>query len=222
MEFQVLENRKETKDCFSLIFQKLKNFNFYPGQYLDITLKVFGQDTKPFTISSSPTEDYLMITSKAGKSTFKKELESLKPKDTINASFPAGTFILDETEPAVFIAGGIGITPFRSMIKYAVDQNFKTPITLIYSNSETDFPFKGAFDNWQRLSKSIKVIYLNSQREGRLNQEKILKILNTKYKIRNTIFYIAGSVKMVSEIKKILLDLGVWEINIRTDEFTGY
>ena len=143
MQFRIKDIKKETEDCSSLILEKPKGFSFYAGQYLDVKLLVNDPlgNTRAFTISSSPTEDFLMISPKKGITKFKKALENLKIGDIITTSHPAGTFILDETESAIFIAGGIGITPFRSMIKYALDQKLITPITLIYSNSDTNFLF---------------------------------------------------------------------------------
>src|SRR3989344_5624857 len=100
MKLKILETRKETGDCFSLILEKPKGFNFYPGQFLDIELDINISDergkVRAFTISSSPSEDFLMITPKKGISDFKNAIEKLKVGDFIDASHPAGTFILDE------------------------------------------------------------------------------------------------------------------------------
>lgn len=215
----------ETSDCFSLILKKPNNFFFYPGQYLDIELPIRDEDrrgaTRAFTIASSPTEDFLMITSTKGISDFKRYFQNLRPKDKIESSHPAGTFILDETEPAIFIAGGVGITPFRSMIKYAVDNSLKTSITLIYSNSNENFLFKCELDEWQNRLPNLKIIYVVTSKEGKLDHQK-LETLNSKFIIHNSIFYLAGPPKMVNEFEKILLEIGVDEVNIRYDRFDGY
>lgn len=208
---------KEKKDFgyyFCLIFGKPEAFNFYPGQYLDIKLAVDDPngDTRAFTISSSPTESFLMVTIKKGISPFKKYLETLRIGDTLESSHPAGTFTLDENSPAIFIAGGIGITPFRSMIKYAVDQKLKTAITLIFSNSNNDFPFKEELGQWQKDYPKLDISYHNSTNSGRLN----------KLPVSNAIYYLAGSHSFVNSMEKILLDLGMDQTNIRYDRFDGY
>ncbi len=210
--------KSETKNISSLILEKPKGFHFYAGQYLDIELPVNdpNDDTRAFTISSSPTEDFLMITTKKGISKFKKYLESLKEEDIIESSHPAGTFILDESSPAVFLAGGIGITPFRSMIKYAVDQKISTAITLIYSNSDNNFLFKKELDAWQKAYPKLKIIYHNSSKNGRLQN------LNPKPQTLNPIYYLAGSHSFVNNMAQILIDSGVDETNIRYDRFDGY
>src|SRR5258706_14495840 len=118
MILKVLENRQETKNCFSLILGKPEGFSFYPGQFLDIELPVkdLSGTTRIFSISSSPSENFIMLTYKVGISPFKKSLELLKSGDLISSSHPAGTVVIDDSSPIVMLAGGIGIAPHRSMI----------------------------------------------------------------------------------------------------------
>ncbi len=210
MILRVKEKKTETKDVFSLVFEKPNGFNFYPGQYLDYEL---DGDTRAFTISASPTEDFLMLSTKKGTTPFKKALAKLKAGDEVKTSHPAGTFILDESSPAVFIAGGIGITPFRSMIKYAFDQKLKTPITLIYSNSDNNFPFKEQLENWKQHLPKLNIIYHNSTINGYLTHLPVDPLF---------IYYLAGSHSFVNDMEKILKQLGVDETNIRYDRFDGY
>ena len=217
MVLKVLNKKSETKNTFSLILEKPKNFNFYPGQYLDIELPVNDPlgNTRAFTISSSPTEDYLMFTTRKGISDFKEALEKLKANDTITTSHPAGTFILDELSPAVFMAGGIGITPFRSMIKYAVTNKIKTPITLIYSNSNNNFLFKKELEGWQKAYPKLQIIYHTSSQHGHLSH---IPLPTSHFPI----YYLAGSPSFVDDMEKILLEMGLDETNIRYDRFDGY
>lgn len=217
MILEIHDKKAETKNCFSLILEKPANFSFYPGQYLDIELPVNDPNgnTRAFTISSSPTEDFLMISPKKGISPFKKFMEKLQAGQAISTSHPAGTFTLDDKEPAVFIAGGIGITPFRSIIKYALDQKLKTPITLIYSNSDENFLFKKKLESWQRKLPSLKIIYHNTSKlEGFYLDSRLLTL--------DSIFYLAGPPKMVDDFEKMFLNFGIDETSIRTDRFDGY
>lgn len=216
MILQVKENRLEINNCFSLILEKPKSFNFYPGQYLDVELPVKDKNgnTRAFTISSSPSENFLMITTKNSISEFKKAMKNLKPKDSITTSHPAGTFTLDESQPAVFIAGGIGITPFRSIIKYVLDHNLNTPITLFYLNSSSDFLFKKEFNAWQKSLPNLQIFYITTGNNGRFTKDKLTQLEH--------IFYLAGPPKMVDDYAGMLLDLGVDETNIRYDRFDGY
>lgn len=221
MVLKVLNKKSETKNAFSLIFEKPAGFNFYPGQYLDIKLPVEDPngDTRPFTISSSPTEEFLMITPKEGISPFKKFLENLKAGDRVESSHPAGTFTIDESSSAFFFAGGIGITPFRSIIKDCLDQEISTALTLIYSNSDNDFLFKEELENWKKNLPNLSIIYHNSNLNGHLNKAKLYTAVGS---LVNSIFYLAGAHSFVNDMEKILLELGIDKTNIRYDRFDGY
>ncbi len=221
MLLKVKQVKKETTDLFSLIFEKPKDFNFYPGQYLDYELEIDDPDgnTRAFSISSSPTENFIMLTTKYGITPFKKALARLKPGVIITASHPAGTFILDENTPAVLIAGGIGITPFRSMIKYAFDQKLTTPMILFYSNSDDNFVFKKDLEKWREKLHNLKIIHINTTKQRYLSFE---TIKNSVFNIQNSIFYLAGPPKMVDFFEKMLIKEGVDETDIRYDRFDGY
>lgn len=219
MELQVLDVQKNQTGYFSLILQKPQALTFYPGQFIDIVLTLNPPDprgnSRSFTIASSPTEDFLMISSRVGISKFKQALQKLKPGQTLQTSHPAGTFTLEENDPAVVIAGGVGITPFRSMIKYAVDLGLKTPILLIYSNSGSQFLFKEELDQWQTTNPGLKIHYIDTKQKGRLTADKLPSV-------SNCIYYLAGSPKMVDDVAEMIKNLGVDESNIRYDRFDGY
>jgi len=224
MILKVKERQKDTKDSFSLILEKPKNFAFYPGQYLDIELPVSDPlgTTRIFSLSSSPSEDFLMLTYKKGVSPYKKRLHTLRAGDTIESSHPAGTVVIDDSSPIVLMAGGIGIAPHRSMIKWAVDKHLDLPITLIYSNSDPDFIFKKELNQWMKLYPQLTIHYVVTGQDGHLDQLKMAKILNLKSLIFNHIFYLAGPPKMVDDFEIMLLNLGVDSTNIRADRFDGY
>ena len=121
-----------------------KEFEFLAGQYIYLTLPKLNYPdprgaTRHFTISSSPTElPKICITTRIRvESGFKKTLDEVEAGVSIEADAPFGEFTLNENDltPQVFIAGGIGITPFRSMLKYVFDKKLPIPIALIYSNS---------------------------------------------------------------------------------------
>ena len=217
MQLKVLQKTTNGDSYFSLVFEKPAGFIYCPGQYLDSELPVKDPNgnTRAFTISASPTEDFLMLSTNYGSTPFKKALAKLKSGHKITASHPAGTFILDESSPAVLIAGGVGITPFRSMIKYAIENNIKTPITLLYSNSDENFLFKKELEECRKLLPKLTIIYHNSTQNGRLN-------LDSRFLILDSIYYLAGPPSFVDDFGKILLELGVDETNIRYDRFDGY
>lgn len=208
--------KRETQGCFSVIFKKPKNLNYYPGQYLTVK---YQKVQREFTIASSPTENFLMITTRSGLSPLKKFLANLKPEDKLESDHPAGTYILDTRSPAVIICGGIGITPARSMIKYALDNKLSIPISLIYSNSDEHFIFKKELDKLERQYSKLVIHYIVTSKTGRLNITKLTTIVTS---LVNKIFYLAGPPKMVDNFEEILLKLDVDSTNIRTDRFDGY
>lgn len=223
MLLKLLKTQKDTKDVLSLIFEKPVGFNFYPGQYLDVELPVADSlgKTRIFSVSSSPSENFLMLTFKTGVTPYKKKLQTLKAGDIISSSHPAGTVVMDDSSAAVMLSGGIGIAPHRSMIKWTLDKNLDLPITLIYSNSDDEFIFKKELDSWQKQYLKLTIHYIATEKEGRLNTEKLKNILpTTNYQL--PIYYLAGPPAMVDDFENILLDLDVDSINIRTDRFDGY
>jgi len=132
MKLALVKKEDVAKGTKSFYWEPEKKVNYLPGQYFYYTLPKLNYDdprgpTRHFTISSSPTEDNLLrlTTRIRPESAYKKTLDELKIGDTVSGEGPSGTFILDEHEkgPHVLIAGGIGITPFRSFIKYNIDNN---------------------------------------------------------------------------------------------------
>lgn len=249
MQLKVLQIRSETKDSHSIIFEKPGDFSFYPGQYLDIALKLSSPPPLSFpprrwrgklrresiqsrimSISSSPSEDFLMITYKEGMSPYKRQLRELQSGDTVESTHPAGTVVIDDSAPIVMLAGGIGIAPHRSMIKWAVDRKLNLPITLIYSNSDDDFIFKKELYSWQKQYPKLIIHYVVTNHGSHLDEAKLKLFLNSqkskdfssKFLILNSTFYLAGPPAMVDDFENILLNLRVDSVNIRTDRFDGY
>ena len=222
MLLKVSGKRKANKESFSITLEKPNGFNFYPGQYLDIELPVIDPigKTRIMSISSSPSEDFLMFTYKLGLTPYKKFMEQLKGGDIIASSHPAGTVVLDDSSPMVLLAGGIGIAPHRSMIKWAVDRKLNLPITLIYSNSDKNFIFKKELDSWVKSYPKLNIQYIITGRDGRLDAKKF-KLFPIPYTLY-PIFYLAGPPLMVDDFENILLNLGIDSTNIRTDRFDGY
>lgn len=222
MFLTVKQIKKGPGNSLSIIFEKPKDFQFYPAQFIDLQVNISNPDnSRIYSLSSSPTEDYLMITLRAGVSDHKKKLQSLKPGDTVTITHPNGTYTLDENSPAVMLAGGVGIAPHRSMIKFAVDQKLKTPLTLIYSNTEDDFIFKDELNSWQKDYPKLHIIYVDTKKSGRITVEKLSSILpTTNHQL--PIYYLAGPPGFVSDMEQILKNTGVDSTNIRLDSFDGY
>ena len=228
MKLTLVKKVDEARATKSFFFESNEKITWLPGQYIYITLPKLNHPDergaiRHFTISSSPTEgDLIQVTTRIRKeSGYKKTLDELSIGSVVEGKGPQGTFILDETiKSYVFLAGGIGITPFRSMIKYAIDKNLNIPMYLIYSNSDYDFIFKRELDDWVKANKNIKITYFNTSQSGHLDKEKLSTLVVDK--IQNSTFCVVGPNPFVDTIEEILLSLLIPEDSIKTEKFTGY
>jgi ferredoxin-NADP reductase/Na+-translocating ferredoxin:NAD+ oxidoreductase RnfD subunit len=235
--FPVLkEKRKIANDTADFIFDPKSKFNYKPGQYLEWTLSHDGTDSRGsrryFTLASSPTEPDIRIGVKFYDkgSSFKRALLDANKDSLIVATQLAGDFVLpkDPSTKLVFIAGGIGITPYRSMIKYLLDTKQKRDIVLFYSaRTSNDFAYKDVLEEARR-ELGIKVYYLISDEDrqvpnkfvkfGRINPN----MLNGVDDYLSRVFYISGTPQMVKDVKKMLIQQGIPGKHIKTDHFSGY
>lgn len=233
MKIKLVKKVKEATDTYSFFFEPDQKFEWKAGQYMYLTipnLKYSDErgDTRHFTISSSPTEGNLIrITTRirAG-SGFKKALNELEIGDQINSEGPNGLFIFDENvankhKNNIFFAGGIGITPFRSIIKYNIDKNYKAPMYLVYSNSNSEFVFMEDLYNWEKSADYLKTKYIDTSKEGRLDEEKLSSILK-EVDIKNTTFWVVGPPPFTSAMEELLTKLAVPSDYVETEKFTGY
>jgi glycine betaine catabolism B len=211
-----------TPDTYDFVFSPDKKLNFTPGQYFEWTLPHPHPDDRGnrryLTIASSPTEKDLRIGVKFHPqgSTYKKALLSLD-KLPIVASQLAGDFTLPKNlnDKYVFVAGGIGITPFRSMIKYLTDTQIKMDIILLYINKNiSEAVYRDVFD-----VSGIKTIYFNTSESGHLGQNNLPNLI-PDYSSRT--FYISGPHGLVSSTESLLKNLYIRSDHIKTDFFPGF
>ncbi len=210
-------------NIYQLTFAPDQLVNYLPGQYLEWSLPHQTPDSRGFrryfTISSSPTEKDIQLTFKyfSISSSFKNSLLKLKTGDVISVSHIAGDFTPEvTTNNIVFIAGGIGITPFRSIVKYYCDKDIKRNIYLFYSSTnEADFAFKNIFQQAEKLI-GLKTQYLVSSKNQKITTDSIKKINS----YQSYTYFISGPDAMVRHYKKLLQSLGIK--NIKTDYFPGF
>ncbi len=205
-------------------FRPVRAFSFLPGQFLEYTYAHPHPDARGirryFTIASSPTEQDVLLTTRFSvpSSSFKSAMQQLKSGDEIIASKVAGEFLLpsDPHAKIAFIAGGIGITPFRSMVKYLLDMNEKRDIVLLYgARDETDVLFRDIFDLAQKKFE-MKTVYVLSRY---IDESCIRKELPDH---ADRLMYISGSEPMVQSTIRTLKQMGVARSRIRRDYFPGY
>jgi len=227
-ETNVIEVIQRTPDVMSIRFEKPSCFNYLAGQYVVLIL---GDDSnqikKPFTLSSSPTEDFLEITKKLTGHPFSNALVELKLGDKVSINGPYGMFTFqEECNNIVMLSGGIGITPLRSMIKYSIDKEISANIVLLYSNSsETDIAFRDELELVQKEYPNIKVINTITRPgsdwkgvTGRINTEMIKKYIPDYL---SCTFFTCGPTKMVDSMISLLRELEVPEKQIKREIFPG-
>jgi ferredoxin-NADP reductase/nitrite reductase/ring-hydroxylating ferredoxin subunit len=248
-ELVLLEKQKHNgTDVMSLKFSKhdtakqKKELDYISGQYAFFDIGgVFNDPEGPlrhFTIASSPTENFIMISTRIRDTPYKKKLSSLEEKRTkVKVRGPMGKFILheDHSKPAVFLSGGIGVTPFRSMIKYVTDKPLPINIVMFDSNrDENNILYKNEFDEYLKINKNLKIIYAITGEggqpplghwEGEIGR--IDKPMITKYvsedDLNKSIFYICGPPAMLNAIQNILNEkLRIPKDRVKIEEFTGY
>jgi glycine betaine catabolism B len=228
---------KLAPDVYDFIFARPPQMAFAPGQYMEWTLGHADTDSRGnrryFTLASSPTEAELRVGVKFYKasSSFKKAMLAMDNKTEIVASQLAGDFVLpeDKNQKLVFLAGGIGVTPFRSMITYMLDTYERRPIVLFYANKTVDeILYRDVFDRAQR-DLGIEVVYtltnarnLPASWQGRVGRlsPKLIQAVVPDY--QDCLFYISGPNAMVDSFKGVLRDLGIKSSRIKTDFFPGF
>ena len=233
-ETKVINIIDQTPGVKSFRFETKKDLDFKAGQFFFVTIRVGdGEGTKHFSFSNSPSEKgYIEFTKRITGSPFSKALNRLNIGDWARLKMPLGSFTFEgEYAKIALLSGGIGITPIRSICKYATDIKLPTDIALFYGNSkEKDVIFKRDFDDMQKLNKNFHIVYtLTSQdidkkewkgRTGYID-DKMIQEEMSDYKDR--IFYICGPPKMVDTLVNVLKDkLGIQDDKIKLENFTGY
>jgi len=229
-----LKDRKLiNENTLAMWFDKTgSGFEFEPGQYAKITLlePIYNDEegnSRLFSISTSPTKDYLMFTTRALDTAFNKNILELPLGLKVSIGEPGGNTVLhkDSSIPAVFLIGGIGITPVRCMVEYIVESKLPYKAYLFYSNPNAkSMAFFEDFENWARIYSDFKFIPTIDDKTDRdwryetgfINKELILKNIPD---INKPIYYIVGPLAMVDAMEILLLDLGIKSENIKLERF---
>ena len=193
-----------------------------PGQFIRIELPHDNPDDEGtkrwFTISSTPHDGYIQITTRVTDTTFKQALAALPIGSTINlVEQPDGDFVWQESEkPLVFIAGGIGITPFYSMLRSRGHSGQPVLATLIYNGRTDELPFKVEFEEASRRHPEFKVHYVIGEQ---LTTEKLTELVPN---ISSSQVYISGAESMVEALGRQLEENGLANDNLHQDFFPHY
>lgn len=232
LELELVKKEKASKDAYSFYFNKPLDFTFIPGQYIKLFLDIKNPDdrgsSRYFTISSSPTDEYIAITTRIIQSSFKIQLNSLIPGQIVRAFGPIGYFDYDPkvNMQSIFIAGGIGVTPFHSLLRYLNTQKQDPKITLFNSFSfKEESVFFEEFRKLELNKSNLKIVYSLTKEDvvgfekGRIDSDMIKRHAPNYL---DSDFFIVGPLAMVDSICELITKMGVRDEKIFKEDFTGY
>ncbi len=212
-------------------------WTFKAGQFLEVTLINPPEsdeegNTRAFSIASAPSEPALMIATRMRDSAFKRVLSGLPLESQVQIEGPFGDLVLHNksSRTAVFLSGGIGITPLRSIIVRATREKLPHRIFLFYANRKPeDAPFLDELKVLEQENPNFKFVptmteMAGSKRSwpgetGRITHDLIRKYMRND---QSAVYYITGPAGMVSALHAMLNQAGIDDDDIRMEEFSGY
>jgi ferredoxin-NADP reductase len=226
MKITLDHTHNEANNIRTFFFRPERPLEYTAGQFIELTLKHKNEDDRGhkrwFTLSSSPTDEFLTITTKyAGddkSSSFKKALFALQPEAELEMSEAMGSFVLPKLiqTPLVFVAGGIGLTPFHSMFEWLASTGEQRPITFIYGvRNEEEIIFQDTFD---RAGIHATIVVSDPSdawggERGQITAEMIMKLGQPS---EDALVYVSGPEPMVEALEAELPKAG-----LKKDQFVG-
>jgi len=229
--------REIAEGTMAFHFEKPEGFVYKAGQFANCTLINPAEtdaegNSRVFSLASAPYENELMVATRMRDTAFKRVLKTMEPGMEVMMNAPHGSFTLhnNQSVPAVFLTGGIGVTPVRSIVLQAIHDKLSHRIIVFYSNRK---PEDAAFLDDLRESHAANPNYTfvgtmtqmeKSSREwhgetGVISKAMLLKVIED---LTLPIYYIDGPPAMVKAMRQMLNEAGVDDDNIRTEEFSGY
>lgn len=218
---EVIKIRQDAPDIVSIFFQKPSDFSYNAGDCVDIGFIDASLGKKTFSFASSPLEDDLYITYKNGISAYKKKMQALDVGDRVQVIHYGSNFVFHPGKRSIFIAGGVGVTPLRSMIYTSLQGSTREEMILMYLNNSDDFVFDAEFLDWQKTHTYFRYIPLNTVQKGRISKQMLVEHLPTVASSSYD-FYISGPPLMIDAVSTIIDALGLTDHIIHTDSFDGY
>lgn len=233
-----LKRREEVaKDTVAFYFEKPEGFQFKAGQFMRFSLIDPPEtdaegDSRTFSIASAPHEEDLMIATRLRDTAFKRVLRSMPVGSEIEVKGPYGKMVLhdDPARAAVFLTGGIGITPFRSIALAAAHSGHAHRLHLFYANRQPeDAAFLDQLAGLEKINSNYRLIATMTKaalstpawtgETGYMNGEMLARYVDDPI---SPVYYIAGPEGLVTAIRKTLSEAGVDDSDIHVEQFTGY
>lgn len=233
VNIKLIKKEEVANETMAFYFEKPEGFTFRAGQFGDFTLINPSEtdeegNVRGFSLASAPYENDLMVATRMRDTAFKRVFKGLQLGSEVKLDAPYGNFVLHQTKttPAVFLTGGIGITPVRSIIAQATDDKLPHKIVLFYSNkTPQDSAFLLDLESSAKGNPNFIFVPVMTRDETWQGEKgHITKDMLAKYipDLTNPIYYLSGPASMVATMRQILTDAQVNEDNIRTEEFSGY
>ncbi len=219
MNLKFVRKFTEAGSAVSFIFEPESLLTWQAGQYLSLTLPGLppAENERMFTISAAPYEKHIQITTRVTPSLFKQALNSLDTGAVVEADQFGGDFIWTKSDaPRIFIAGGIGITPFHSILKQRHHENAPLALTLLYGSRDEDIVFKAELDKLNELHPEFGMHYVVGERLDASRVEMLAP------HVRESLIYISGPEPMVDAMENQLKEFGVHKSQLKQDWFPGY
>lgn len=239
-ETRLVRREAIAEGTMAFYFERPEGFACRAGQRAQLSLvdarefDGFGS-TRTFTFASAPHEPELMIATRMRDTAFKRTLKTAALGLRVRLEEAAGEMTLheDAARPAVFIAGGIGVTPFRAMLRHAAHERLPHRLWLFYSNRRpADAPFLGELRQLERDNPRYRFVPTMTNaagselpwngESGAINAALLGRHLGTASGTAAPIYYVAGPQAMVISIENLLGDLGISEDDVRDESFYGY
>jgi ferredoxin-NADP reductase len=234
MKATVAEKREVAKGTLLVLFAVEDYPEYRPGAYFWVELPDRGHTDEKglrrhISLVTSPTEDGVVgLATRLRETAFKRTLAELEVGDEVQVEEPKGSFLLPEDTAAeyVFVAGGIGITVFRSMLRYVADASLPYRIRLVYSNRDRESSaFLDELEQLERRIEGLKVVLTMTDEEGwegesrRLDADVLGELVGG---LEDKTFFVAGPPGMVEGVSESLLAAGLPEDRVVAGKFSGY
>jgi len=234
MKATIKEKREVAKGTLFVTFDLGgENVEFEPGQYFWVELldPPYEDEKGPrrhITVVTSPTEGVLGLATRIRDTAFKRSLVEMPEGASVDVEQPKGSFLLpeDTSKRYAFVAGGIGITPFRSMLRYIADNGLDYDITLVYSNRDVESTaFLNELKEFESVVPRCRVLFTMTddpswEGDKRMLDAEVLRELLGD--LESFHFMIAGPPPMAKSVEASLLEAGLSEDQVQSDSFSGY
>lgn len=232
---KLIKKEEIANGTMAFYFEKPDGFEYRAGQFADYTLINPPEtdaegDTRGFSFTTAPYEDHIGAATRLRDTAFKRVLHNLPVGTEVKLDAPYGDFTLHKNEavPAVFLIGGIGVTPIRSMVAQATHDKTAHQLTLLHANKTlADAPFAADFERLAAENPNFKYVPVLTNdtnqkpgsEQGRIDEAMLKRYVSD---LQAPKYYLSGPEGMVKAMRQLLVGLNVDEDNIRTEEFSGY